>query len=121
MRRIFRPLPVATRERLSGQSELALESRLGSLRELRALTIDAGESLLSAILAQIPLVSVRLTKVILDGARETIASTGLRPQDAVLVSVATHAARTSEIDPHVATMDRDFQRVSGLHIWRLRD
>jgi predicted nucleic acid-binding protein len=108
------------REMLTGQHELGLFSALPrSPSEERSRRLDEGEKLFEMMLSPLRITRVRLTRALLARARKQIVGWGLKPLDAVVAGVAGSIADAVGGPPHVVTMDTDFGKVDGLHVWGL--
>lgn len=126
MRRLARDLKPRQVERMIEE----VERRLGRLATLGLRTMDRqdpvairkhvieyGERLLWAGLGSLQPAEVKWTRGLVHGARAWMIRHDLDSLDALHLEVALLVARTSDVEPHMATFDRDFLAVDGLHVW----
>ncbi len=106
---------------LTGEAELELRGPKPATPEAaRDHRLGEGERLLDVLLSTLRVARMRLTGALLDEARAIIVSSGLKPLDAVVCAVARQAAEATGTPPSVISLDGDFRRVDGLHVWGLR-
>jgi len=108
-------------ERLTGQGRFALRYR-GRMTdwELRELLVASGGGLLTMWLDPLRLVRFGLTKSLLGAAGQNEIDWDLRSHDAVVLAVAQSLAESLGGDPHLTSVDKDFDKIEGLHVWARR-
>jgi predicted nucleic acid-binding protein len=110
------------REAATGQLELRVESPAvrRTAAERRENLLRLGDDLLAMHMSFLSTTKLRVTKRLMESAREIIIKTGLKSMDAVAVAAAFALSEDSGEYPSIATMDKDFRRIAGLHAWGLR-
>lgn len=110
------------RELLSRQSELPLETSKSPRRDAaaqRGEIIEAGENLLTLLLEGLTTTKLSMTNSLLAEARDAVIASGVKPLDAVVVAVSRRIGDLLAVEPHVISLDRDFAKVPGIHVWGL--
>lgn len=87
----------------------------------RRFLLRVGDRVLEEYMAPLRLVRVRLTTALQDAAVDVMAESALDSGDALHVAIARTAASRVGIEPHIASIDRDFLKVDGLHVWSQAD
>jgi len=88
--------------------------------ELRELLVASGGELLTMWLDPLRLVRFGLTKSLLGAAGQNEIDWDLRSHDAVVLAVAQSLAESLGGDPHLTSVDKDFDKIEGLHVWARR-
>ena len=78
----------------------------------RRLSYQLANDYLDEFLGLFRRLEVRLTSRIQRRTWQLMATHGLKPMDACRLACAMHTG-----SPHIASLDRDFRRVDGLHLW----
>ena len=87
----------------------------------RRFLLELGDELLWDHLLKPPrIVSVRFTTRLVTAAMDEMVEYGLDANDAVHLAVARASAARVGGPPHIATIDSDFEKVDGLHVWGRR-
>ncbi len=107
------------RDRLTGQIALFRRLRACPTDEVdkRAYFMAFADQLLGQYLESLSTVRVRLSFDLLDVAVRDMAEHALDSGDAIVVATARRVSAGLALAPHVATLDTDFLKVSGLHVW----
>jgi predicted nucleic acid-binding protein len=83
----------------------------------RRYLMELADALLIDYLAPLRIGRVRLTEKLQQSAFDEMADWGLESGDALHMAVARLGATQSNGQAHVLTLDKDFTRVDGVHIW----
>jgi predicted nucleic acid-binding protein len=113
-------LIIDTERRVGPQQTLRLRTMDRKDRAaVRRYALEFGERLLDMALETMQVGSVRLGAKHVRRSRRWVESCDLKSLDALHVELLRSTATQAEIEPGMATLDRDFAKVPDLHIWGL--